>query len=460
MPAANSPTSQLRPLIICHREGLTHKVNTYLQRMVSPLTGIDKSLAFSLQDAASPRVHILMAQLTAVHRLLGLERPFSYHIGGYGVHPEETMMRALGESLERYAHMVYPLDRRTVIEYATVKEMQARHEHVLALEDMRFYVPEQFARPGFPYQPCKDDTLLGWVETIDVFSGEPWWIPAQLLIVGYVPRHALGEPWITAAVTTGSAAHTEPARAMLSALLELIQVDTTMGYWYSDKVAPELIPDERTSALCEILKRDAPRNSVTIRFYYLTNADMQAHVVAAVIWNNRGHVPACGIGISAELNLELAMYKAYLEAAAIPHLALMAFVEMTGASKGSGNGIDPTSIYNLDTNVMYYAYPEHRRLIEKKFTSKQQIRASDLPADHQGGAEEGLRSVLNEFRRTGKRLALLDLSSPEIEDLHFYVFRFYSPDTLGLCLPSAPQLAHRRYQAYGGATHEWPHPYP
>lgn len=452
--------TRLAPTITYYQDGLQRNAASYLNRIVSPLTGIDKSLAFSLQDEASPRIHILMAQLTAVHRLLKLDSPFSYHIGGYGVHPEETFMRALGESLERYSHMVYPIDVNRKIEYGTVKEMSARYEHVLQLEDMQFYTKEQYERPyGFPYRPAHEDTVLGWIETIDVSSGKPWWIPAQLVVVGYIPRHDLGEPWLSAAVTTGTAAHTDPAKAMRSAALELVQVDTTMGYWYSDKVAREIILDERTPTIQKILRRDAPRHAIDIRFYYLENPDMkQVHVVAAVIWNNRDEVPTCGIGVSAELDLELAMYKAYLEAAAIPHLSLMAFVDMPGFT--SPDKVDAHSIYNLDNNVMYYAYPENRQFIEEKFSSKEQVKASELPLDKAGEPEDELRTVLAEFARAGKRLALMDLTSPDVADLNFYVFRFYSPDTLGLCLPSAPQLGHRRYKAYGGATHERPHPYP
>ena len=76
-----------------------------MERMVGPLCGFDKSLAFSLRDAVMPRLHVVVGQLVAVHRLIALEHPLSYHIGGYGVYAEEALIRALGETLERYAHM-------------------------------------------------------------------------------------------------------------------------------------------------------------------------------------------------------------------------------------------------------------------------------------------------------------------------------------------------------------------
>jgi hypothetical protein len=64
------------------------------------------------------------------------------------------------------------------------------------------------------------------------------------------------------------------------------------------------------------------------------------------------------------------------------------------------------------------------------------------------------------FRDAGLRLVTLDLTTPDLADLGFVVVRVWSPDTLSLALPSAPPTAHRRFGAYGGATHRDPHPYP
>jgi len=64
------------------------------------------------------------------------------------------------------------------------------------------------------------------------------------------------------------------------------------------------------------------------------------------------------------------------------------------------------------------------------------------------------------FKETGKELAFLDLTTPDIADLGFRVARVWSPDTLSLSLPSAAPVLHPRFRAYGGVIRESPHPYP
>ena len=105
--------------------GLDPRVAALLDRMVSPLCGFDKSMAFSLRDGLMPRIEVVIPQFAALHRLLGLERPLSYHIGGYGLRAEEAMMRALGETLERYSHMVISGFREGQMPFVPWREIAA-----------------------------------------------------------------------------------------------------------------------------------------------------------------------------------------------------------------------------------------------------------------------------------------------------------------------------------------------
>lgn len=430
------------------------KSDRLMRRMMSPLTGLDKTVGFALHDRGSPRLYLIVAQMTAIHRLVGMSRPLSYHLGGYGVNREEAFMRMFGETIERYAHMAYLIEKREIV-FLSYSEMQRRGNRALALEKESFYTLDQFNRPAFPFQPFDPDSPLGWIEGYSLPSLEPQWIPAQFVLIGYRPLVSEGERRLNLAVTTGTAAHTIPQKACISALLELIQMDTAMGHWYSGQVAPMIVLDQRTPILKLILKDVATPCSYDISFHYLANPDLPAHVVACVLWNRRREIPSCAVGIACELGLEFACYKAFLEASAIPHLALLGLLQAPQPIQ-----IDPAKIDNLDLNVIYYGLPENRHYLEKRFVRDQMVAASDLPRYPKSSLADDFKFLVNAFRDTGKRIYLFDLTTPDIRELGFYVYRIYSPDLLTLCWPSFPHKAHHRFEKYGGVRHEDPHPYP
>ncbi|MGB6624073.1 MAG: YcaO-like family protein [Candidatus Acidiferrales bacterium] len=321
-------------------------------------------------------------------------------------------------------------------------------------EDSQFYDQEQISRPAFPFRSYSSDHPLGWVEVLDLTSGKPVLAPAQLLVVGYMLRVDEGEKRLNMAVTTGTAAHTDPEKALTSAVLELIQMDTAMGYWYSDRTAPAIVLDDRMCLLQTILTDTATQNAYEIRFHYLSSPDFPVHVVACILLNRHAEIPACAVGIACDFGLQMACYKAFLEASAIPHLALIGIMRSPQLEK-----IDPFKITDLDTNVVYYAHPENRATLEKQFPRETTVRAAELPRFSKS-FREGLRSVLNVFRDAAMPLYFIDLTTRDIRDLGFCVYRVFSPDLLTLCFPSFPAKAHRRFVAYGGVKHEHPHPYP
>jgi len=436
------------------------KLTRFMYRMVSPLCGLNRAVGFALHPGKGLGLYIVVAQLTGIHRLLGLDRPFSYHIGGYGLYPLEAFMRVFGETCERYAHMVYPLTHRSEIIFASYREMVRQKFTVIRPEDLDFFTKDQYNRQLFPYEQFDIDRPLGWIKALMLPHMKCTWLPAQTTLVGYLTRTEQGEPRICTAVTTGSAAHTIPDKAIASALLELIQMDTAMGYWYSATPAPELVLDQRTPIILHILEKQVsiPR-TIDVRFYYLRNPDLPGHVVACVLWNLRNEIPASCVGIACELDLELAIYKAFIEAVAIPGLATVGLMQ-TPSILGYKFATDPMTIGDLDMNVVYYALPANRHIMGQRFSHTSRCRASELPRYPINDAAESVHFLVDAFQKANKRLLALDLTTPDVMDLGFYVFRMYSPDLLTLCLPSYPHNAHPRFKAYGGFKDGAPHPYP
>jgi thiazole/oxazole-forming peptide maturase SagD family component len=434
-----------------------------LRRMLSPLCGLDQRIGFLLRGCEEPRVMTAGAELTGVHLLNRRPppRPYSYHIGACGVFLEEVMVRTLGESVERYAQCLAEVSGRHEIVMATHDDLVSRGEPVVSSQKLRFFSEKQYSRAAFPFQPFRQDAPIGWVKAFSLLKDSATWVPAQLVLVGYLPKRENGENWILSGVTTGSAAHTKPELALRNALLELVQIDSAMGHWFSAARAREILLDRRTEALQKIIARSYGRFKSPPKFYWLQNPDLAGMAIACVIRNESGSIPATVVGLGSDLKLEEAMYKAFLEAIGVAQLAKLNLLHGSG-DRGSATShyIDPGEIFDLDQNVHFYALPENRWLIDRKFGVSSSIRASELEQDCTLGIGGEIRLLVEHFRGTHKELFFIDLTTNDIKDLGFVVVRVWSPDTISLSLPSAPPLRHPRFTAYGGATHENPHPYP
>ncbi len=447
--------------------GLTHvgtihdSTRKLMKRMVSPLCGLDQSVGFVTRGRAEPRFVIAGAELTGVHRLLGYEQPMSYHIGGSGVFLEEALIRTLGETVERYSQLVTCLSGRHEMRFASLEDLIGAGERVLEADRLQLFSDDQFASPNFPFKPFAPSARITWVRGASLLHGAGVWLPAQAVFVGYRVRSEDGERRFAPAFTTGSAAHTVPQRALRNTLLELIQLDAAMGHWYSGRSAPQILLDERTKAVEAIVQRYIRPSGLPVRWHWLPAPGFRAMNVACVVGARSQTVPGCMVGLGSDGALADAMYKALLEAVGVFQLGKLIQVAPSVAGVRVRRGpVDTSTIYDLDSNVSYYARPEHTSRIDRSFPQSDSVRASDLPPDIEGSVEDQVSEFITDYRRSGTELVFLDCTTEDIRELGFVALRVWSPDLISLCLPSAPPLAHTRFDAYGGASHVDPHPYP
>lgn len=441
------------------RGNTTHPaIDRLARRMLSPLSGLSQSVGFILRGSGEPRFVISGAQLTGVHVLLGRARAATYHIGGAGLFRDEATIRSLGETVERYAQLVAPATGRFTTRWTTFAQLENEGEQALPNPAMNFFSADQYGDSTFPYRPLEPTDSLTWIRATSLLEDKTVWVPAQLLFIGYQLRG--GEPWLSSAITTGSAAHTDPNLALRSALLEMIQLDGAMGHWYSGSTAPRILPDTRTRALDSLLASRMDGTVYTPTFHWLAVPGFDVRTVACVMRGDADVGLGVAVGLGTDSRLDVAMYKAALEASATVQLAKMLTIS-PNLVMGSVEGIssDRSRMLDLDSNVAHYARPEHRRQIDEQFPLDQTVRASDLPPDDDSSTTEHLQSLFDQLRDSGARVTMTDCTSPDAADLGFVVPRVWSPDLLLLCLPSVPPTAHPRFERYGGVRHTEPHPY-
>ena len=438
-----------------------YKTRHLMQRMLNPICGLVQEIGFIKRNKFGAKILTAGADITGVHTLLNRENPGrgAYHTGGSGIFLNEPIIKSLGETIERYAQLISELTLKEECVFVSYDEMKNKFNHVLPKEYIDLYSTEQLSREHFPYAQFDARLPLCWVKIPQLDTPNYFWVPAQFLFVGYQVKQHLNEPWYCTAVTTGTAAHTDQASVLLNSILEIIQLDSAMGHWYSNYEAPEIVFDKRTLAMQEVLRKYDNQKYNSVRFFLLRNPDLLGFSIACILEKPEKSVPRVSIGLGASTSLNDALYKAYLEAIGVSYLSNVLILKEK-LNKQSDHHTSLDNIYDIDTNVALYGKGENYHRVAQRFNGSNRIFASEIDADIQGTKLEQFKKLLFSFQNSAKELLYTDLSTIEAKELGFYVSRLWCKDTLSLCLPSAPPVNHPRFLDYGGVAHVEPHPYP
>ena len=461
--------------------GLDPRVRQYMERLVSPLFGPIRRLSASYYDAGSPAHFTLKPELVDVHRRAGLPVAPRYHLGGFGFSLEESVMRALGESIERGSHMTFHTSFPHLLQRRSQRDLASAGIPHLSISELGRFKPQQRKHQHFPFSVLSEEMELTWAPAIDLRTEKETLLPLQALEVGFP---ASEEPRAMLAVTTGTAAHTSYGQALHNALIELLQIDATMGHWYSNSVAPMIDTSaSSTPQFAQFWKMYAPwldRAGVQIEFYWLSRPDdgIPLYVVACICRRPEGF-PALITGLGAAADLEQAMYSALYEVvpitSAVPMIALEQLYEYAKPGEhqirrransvyGAYQQFNTSDICDLDSALGYYALPEGAAtVIPSRFNPRQvvtgpEIRRQVPPLQVSDPRDVTGRLLAQTIERY--RIFALDFSAQDIVSQGFRVVRLFSTELLTLYAPSFPEGDHPRFEAYGGFRNDAPHPYP
>lgn len=159
---------------------------------------------------------------------------------GSGMNFDADLARhaAVGEAVERYCgNMVTRIDER-----ASIRELRAGGRSFMDPTRVPQFTPEQHDRAGFPFTPLDEDVTIPWVLGEQRSDRSPVLLPAPLVYLNYY--RGSGDP--TGAnrrfpvMLPGIAAGATYEKALRSALLEIIERDTTALWWIARLEATEL----------------------------------------------------------------------------------------------------------------------------------------------------------------------------------------------------------------------------
>ncbi len=425
-------------------------------------TGIMESqIVMQANSNLSRNITLCTAMMPNYHKVLyGDDAEVSYHLSGYGIYKEESLIRLLGEGIERYGLFTthfYHQHREIYLSYNELCEKYP--DQVIDWNYIHLYESDDYEKmkdQTFLVDITKDDKI-SWVLCPSIFDEtQSYYIPAQMMFVGYKANPNRSEKWFTPGFSKGTATHGTVEKAFKGAIGEIIESDALMIKWYSDPKAYEVVIDDFD--LMQLLHQITANTGYDVVIYDYTVQKELGYVFAAALINQKEETPYIVMGCSSGFDALKAIYRAVMEALAILYLAINGPVVMP---KDYLEVTHERSHVNLDSNVSYWASLEDAQMKKEYLASiiKGQKPVSTYINPHQNSNEE-LKAYIEGLKAISKYAVYTDMTPVEINDVGFKVMRVFIPELVQMSFPGMPYSKHPRVLAHGGINNDLPHPLP
>lgn len=110
----------------------------------------------------------------------------------------------------------------------------------------------EYANPACPLSPFDEAAVIRWSSGAELCSDQSIWVPSALCVYG-LHRRVPGERFCLS-ISTGYAVHTDPDKALCSAICEVIERDIIEVLWAHRLTLPRIDPDLLTESSRRILQ--------------------------------------------------------------------------------------------------------------------------------------------------------------------------------------------------------------
>ncbi len=236
----------------------------------SPFTGLFRRFGPIATRPHDPDVSICSGELPAWG-----PRIVELMIGGVGWDAAAAEAACVGEAVERV--QVWPLPRDQSVPACFDAWPQA--EPAVPPERWVLFHPEQYAQPGFPFEPLASRTVCRWVCCREARTGQPWWVPEELVFLDTRAgeRHRFGP-----AISTGLSCGRPGQPVLLRGLQEVIERDAVVGAWWGSYGLEEWEAGAVFDLLGSETARRVRRPNLHYRFYRAVSP-FSAHVTLVTV---------------------------------------------------------------------------------------------------------------------------------------------------------------------------------
>ncbi len=404
-------------------------------------------------------IYSIYGKMPNYHKLvIHPDAEMQYHLVGYGLYFEESLVRLLGEGIERYALLVASNFLRDRINFKSYRDIQKEGE-VLPWELIHIYSDEDYEKGKNVMQKMDENSIIGWISCPSLLDPDrEIWVPAQMLLPGYKINSAAKEVRFISGFSKGASAHTDFKKALLNAIMEATEMDPFITKWYTMMPSPRVVIDDY--ALLKNFPQILGENSDFEVLPLLMNLeDTIGYAFGMALINKKEELPYIVFGTQTSLNPVKGLYRAMVEAVAILKLGDFGpifYPESYFKYPEGGPFLD------LDRNVAYYMFPQEaakKRGIFESLT-RSSLPLSGLKDLSTGDDSRDIQYMIKNIKKISKYAVYLNITPPEMVEKGWHVVRVFIPEYANICFPGLPFSQHPRILKHGGVKNSYPHPLP
>ncbi|MFT3766161.1 MAG: YcaO-like family protein [Minicystis sp.] len=326
---------------------------------------------------------------------------------GKGTTTLAAMISAVGEGVERYAAERF--DPASLV-HAKVSDIEGDH---IPPADLANYAESQYGDCNFPYTRLDPETSIAWTRGMWLDTRSPVLVPALPVYMHYPATPA---EYFCEVTSSGLAAGPTLEDAMLGAALELLERDAFMISWMTRRPGRLVRPDSSIDASAREVARQLEEKGVRVALYLL-DVGLGIPTAVCVGYGDGVRWPGATVSLSAHLRPRVAIAKALLEQGHVgPYLRRLVFDEKRPIPKR------PEDVHTIEDHAFYYA-PKRRAKALAFLGRGGEVAAADLPEPE----EVSTRALVRRVQAAGLRIAVVDVTSPDLAPTPFRVARALGP---------------------------------
>lgn len=428
-----------------HSRQITTSSFGRLSPAIDEKTGIVSRIDVLRNTALDPDLFCAVAQDAKLAPIIG------YGFDNRGAAAALTLtraaVRAAGECIERYCSAFY---EPAELYESTISDLESSSKQFLATQSFYSFDIEQYKRADFPFKSLSAQSKIKWVNAHDFHSGEDVLVPASCV---YLPYLFQGEPITHAPISTGLAAGTSISDCIEKGLAEIIERDTLMINWKTQRKVPSIQIETVLGRSEEIDRLMLSTSRLPGRwFLHLLTLDIEVPVMSATFMNHSGP-PLTSFGISANRDVMTALRGA-LEEALLSRFLLNRSPEVV-----NDNDSSTLAFRTLREHLFGHATSQSlKRSFFKIFDP-----VPTMPFDAVCSRFHTTQTAVEATRRAGLRVLYRDVTSSDVASLGINSVRVLVPTSEPLDPDHQSQHlggSRLRRAANGKVLNPDPHPFP
>ena len=383
-------------------------------RLLDPVCGIIRAIIPNMAEQGDPSIYAYGAVASMASSLDA--PPVISRAGGAWFESDRAIASTIGEAVERYCAAYYDPEE---LVFATYEEVAA---DAVNPSKFGFFSKRQYERAGFPFKPFTTSSPISWAWGYSLQRKRPTLVPASLTYLPFALDERRKETHITNTTSTGLACGNSLEEAILSAMGEVVERDALCCFWMNRLPVPHVEVDE-DSSIHTVFKEKLQRPGLK---YYLcdvtTDLGIPVFFTLLVGESNLGRM--VNSGSQASVATSQAALKSLIEAAhGRPYVRYL--IHENPNWKYSP---DFSTVRSFQDHAAFYTRsPQDFHALDFISSLRPMKRLSEIKDLSTGSVIGDIEVYLSRLGELGFDVIVVDLTTPDIEEVGFNVVRVIIP---------------------------------